>query len=355
MLFCFGLPELLLWLLWTPPTADLTNVGQREFVPWLSDVTVEDKTDQLYQEDRELLWKFIPGVEIDSINHHRNPDGQRQPIHISINDDGYRGTKTTPAADASRILCLGDSNMFGYPLDDEHAFPNALHKALVPSGRKFEVVNAGVSGYSIAQGQRWYREQFQEEQFDILILSFLNNDAMRQPQTDFDLFQRKMSLVSQASDFARHSRLIQLADALVATKPSIDDMPARVPLEDFERLYRWFFNECAQRNMYLIVLDFRAYDPYESYSRVLQSLLRTTTYDYLAVKSTIEDEFNDLKMLELYPELADQVQRRWSDAVLKDEPYLWYYAEFEHPEHLNEVGTAWLADKVASKITNPSK
>ncbi len=32
--------------------------------------------------------------------------------------------------------------------------------------------------------------------------------------------------------------------------------------------------------------------------------------------------------------------------MLRENPRLWFYAEF-HPEHLNELGTEWLADQVA--------
>jgi hypothetical protein len=39
---------------------------------------------------------------------------------------------------------------------------------------------------------------------------------------------------------------------------------------------------------------------------------------------------------------------RWGPA-LRERPYLWLYAELV-PEHLNEIGSTWLAERVASSI-----
>ena len=54
-------------------------------------------------------------------------------------------------APGRRVLCLGDSYIFGDFVDDDEAFPAALQVALerrVPH-RPLEVINAGVNGYTI--------------------------------------------------------------------------------------------------------------------------------------------------------------------------------------------------------------
>ena len=59
---------------------------------------------------------------------------------------------TARAADAFRILALGDSLTAGYGLPREDAFPEKLEMALRAQGIKAQVVNAGVSGDTTAGG-----------------------------------------------------------------------------------------------------------------------------------------------------------------------------------------------------------
>ena len=52
-----------------------------------------------------------------------------------------------------------------------------------------------------------------------------------------------------------------------------------------------------------------------------------------------------------YSRLAGRVRQRWGTDKLERRPYLWYYAEM-FPEHLNELGNAWLAARLAPSITD---
>lgn len=59
-----------------------------------------------------------------------------------------RGTEACPVS----ILVLGDSIAAGYGLAPEHSFPRVLQELLAQNGHAAEVVNAGVSGDTTADG-----------------------------------------------------------------------------------------------------------------------------------------------------------------------------------------------------------
>ena len=264
----FGTAELAARAFWTPLDATQRTVGTRRFVTWLS--VGQRDSGPLYCEDSRLLWKLRPG-QFDSINHHYVQGGEAQPIQITINEDGYRGRQIQEAANPSkpRILCLGDSNFFGYPLDDAHAFPNALERTLrravgenVPVAKlaksfgnqpkvsatsatadmissaarlngHFEVINGGVPGYTVVQGRRWYEERFQDVDFDWLLLSYVNNDAWRQPQTDRDAFARAALVDGWFSRICRQSSLVGWLTELRTSQVPEERYVPRVPIDEF--------------------------------------------------------------------------------------------------------------------------
>ena len=60
-----------------------------------------------------------------------------------------------------RIICLGGSSTWGYPLKDTRSiYPAVLEQLLNnhSSGKEFEVINAGVGGYSTFQQIRYFKK-----------------------------------------------------------------------------------------------------------------------------------------------------------------------------------------------------
>lgn len=78
-----------------------------------------------------------------------------------------------------RILCYGDSNTDG---PDRGGWPRQLavllEDARSADGRRFEVLNAGVAGYSSHQGLLRYRSQVDTFEPDLIFVSFGWNDAV---------------------------------------------------------------------------------------------------------------------------------------------------------------------------------
>jgi hypothetical protein len=61
-------------------------------------------------------------------------------LEVGFRDDGFQG--------GPRLAILGDSYVFGYGVDQDESFPAQLERKLRATGRKLDVVNAGVPGFS---------------------------------------------------------------------------------------------------------------------------------------------------------------------------------------------------------------
>ena len=93
--------------------------------------------------------------------------------------------RTTPV----RIVVLGDSLVAGFQLKASDAFPAQLERALKAKGHSVEVINAGVSGDTTANGLERLRWAV-PERTDAVILELGANDALR----GFDPVRTKSNL-----------------------------------------------------------------------------------------------------------------------------------------------------------------
>ncbi len=354
----FGTPELLLRLFWTPTGPKTPAVGTRQFVNWLSRLSEDEKTTKpIYRSDPKLLWSLDPGTSITSFNHHFAPDGEKQSINVTINDEGYRGQSlTTIDTNSRKILCLGDSNFFGYPLDDQQTFPAVLEATLqkhCPS-QNWRVVNGGVPGYTVIQGWLWHQQAFRDHKFDVLLLSFLNNDAWRQPQHDLDLLSNNSSIVHTLGGLARYSRIVNWLESTFRTPIPKSKFVPRVEKKDFVAYYRRLIDLAENTGTRVMILDYRAYDQYAPYSIALKQLADERRVEYVAIAPRIAAAIDKPETLAQYPTQVEKVRRRWGTELLNERPYLWYFAEF-HPEHLNEVGVALLTDQLKDSLCKESE
>src|SRR4029453_6225780 len=84
----------------------------------------------------------------------------------------------TPAADARRIIFLGDSLTAGLGLDENEAYPAVIERELAEERTPVQVINAGVSGDTSAGGLSrlgWLLGQHP----DIVVVALGANDGMR--------------------------------------------------------------------------------------------------------------------------------------------------------------------------------
>jgi lysophospholipase L1-like esterase len=100
----------------------------------------------------------------------------------AVNSQGFRGREITlqKPKGALRIFCIGDSCTFGIGVKYYESYAFILENLLNQQSRKikYEVVNAGVPGYSSLQGLRHLERDILKYKPDLVIASFGWNDAM---------------------------------------------------------------------------------------------------------------------------------------------------------------------------------
>lgn len=87
-------------------------------------------------------------------------------------------TGETPAPPAPVVVMLGDSLTAGFQLPPEAALPDALSRALAERGVAVQMINAGVSGDTTADGLNRYDFSVGEVQPDLLVVALGANDFL---------------------------------------------------------------------------------------------------------------------------------------------------------------------------------
>jgi lysophospholipase L1-like esterase len=97
----------------------------------------------------------------------------------SFNSRGVRGPEYSlrKPSDEYRIVILGDSFTEGYSVEFEELFSEILKRRLnEQAGRRFEVINLGVGGYSTDQELLLYQTEGRKYHPDLTVLMFHDND-----------------------------------------------------------------------------------------------------------------------------------------------------------------------------------
>ncbi len=127
---------------------------------------------EYFLKDHDLFWRFRPNQIIKSDFF---VEGE-----YHINNHGLRGPdfsrEKTPGV--YRIVCLGNSCTFGWRVGEQQVYARQLADMLKRSdpARKYEIINAGVTGYTSLQGLRFLRRDVLNWQPDLLVVSYGWND-----------------------------------------------------------------------------------------------------------------------------------------------------------------------------------
>jgi lysophospholipase L1-like esterase len=117
----------------------------------------------------------------------------RPAAHKPFNSQRFKGplTENPKPADVVRIMCYGDSLTDGPPKGGWPSWFQVLLNDQPPiPGRRFEVINAGVAGYTSHQGLMRFLQDVDQYRPDLLLVSFGWNDAadaIGQPDKSFQI------------------------------------------------------------------------------------------------------------------------------------------------------------------------
>lgn len=102
---------------------------------------------------------------------------------IFLNRSGLRSRKdfTPKSDDVFRIVCLGDSYVFGHGVEEQDRFGDQLQafyaeQDITIDGKRIEILSIGFSGWSLVQEAAYLTRRFSEYQPDLVILTTLSND-----------------------------------------------------------------------------------------------------------------------------------------------------------------------------------
>jgi lysophospholipase L1-like esterase len=123
----------------------------------------------LYREDPDTGKRLRPGWEGDEFG-----------APVRINSKGLRNPEVEYAKPPGvyRILALGDSWTFGFRLAEPDCYPRQLERALAERARlrgdprRFEVINAGVIGYSTDQEAAYLRVEGYRYEPDLVVVAY---------------------------------------------------------------------------------------------------------------------------------------------------------------------------------------
>jgi lysophospholipase L1-like esterase len=190
--------------------------------------------------DPELIWRPLSGP------------------FSPFNPQGFRGAPIDVAKPPGslRIFALGDSNTFGWDVDEGVNWPAQLQQLFSASTTHAEVVNAGVWGYTSYQGMRRFRELV-EFRPDIVLVSFGANDAHQVTVADADYVRRhdRIDYLTRATRRLRLAQLlVQTWDTAVAAGTTSGALRPRVSLDAFESHIREIIHMGREHGIRVVLL-----------------------------------------------------------------------------------------------------
>lgn len=126
-----------------------------------------------WRTDPQTGWSLQPGAAGRWFNPHHEYD-----VQVTINSQGLRDVERPgydKPAGVRRILLLGDSYVEGLRVPLEQTFGKVLEARLnadAGSGLRYEVINAGVSGWGTDQQLLWFRAEGVKYRPDLVVLAF---------------------------------------------------------------------------------------------------------------------------------------------------------------------------------------
>jgi len=215
---------------YTPPSRSLIV-----WSPMLDKSLVDPR--HTFQFHPECFWEPRPGAEYFDLN-----------VRFGyINESGFRGPDYPVERDEGvvRVACFGDSSTFGMLVPETETYPRRLESLLGDAlGRRVEVINAGVIGYSVFQGLARYRCRVRPYGPDVVTLAFgaINDGLPAGTVADCKLIERTRrmsSLRSVADSPLARLRLVQLFFRLAPGAKSRTESRQRLVAE-FERHHTEF-------------------------------------------------------------------------------------------------------------------
>lgn len=207
---------------------------------------------QIFKPDPDLFWRLVPGFNF--------PGAEIEGVNFS----GFRGKEFSAKKSewSVRIVCMGCSVTFG----EKASYPQLLQELFDSSvsGRRFEVINAGIPGFSSFQGLRFFQTRILDLEPDfITVLYGWNDHWLAQGFSDNEQTPVGKNL-AEIQSFLGCSRIYQLINSIQYSireelnsfsRSVVDESKVkyRVSLEDYRENLQQII-ELARKNGIEIIL-----------------------------------------------------------------------------------------------------
>ena len=147
----------------------ILELGTRLFVP--KNLYVFSPATNDWIEDDTLGWKNKP-------NHETHTYRFERMVYFSTNPDGLRPieARREKSPDVIRVMLFGNSTVASWDIPDQQTLHRSLDSLLDASGKKFEVINAAVLGYSTDQSLLNMKRLLPIYSPDVVLYGYCIND-----------------------------------------------------------------------------------------------------------------------------------------------------------------------------------
>jgi hypothetical protein len=264
---------------------------------------------RIYRHSPSLLWELSPNLK-----NVREGDGR---FRLSTNGHGLRGEDFSVMKEPGelRVMVIGDSAAFGWPLNDGESFACYLEKELAAghAGLRPRMINAAVPGYSSLQGLVFMGERGWGFAPDVLVVAF-NNDCFHEAMEDKDRLP-PARLQPVMKGLYRSQLYILMLDSLGRGRINPEDgrvTPpgegrARVSLSDFEGILDSLAREAEARKAMVILVSLpargrvREYPGFSRYRDALKNKAAQHGLPFLDMFRDGGDAWEGLMVDDLHP------------------------------------------------------
>ncbi len=249
----------------------------------------------IYRDDFGLLWAMKPGLD-ETVSDFLTPSHCREKTRFRITTDA-RGFRSNPDSASRnpggiRVACFGDSHCFGWGLDPASAWPSVMQRSLAGYPGGAEVLNFGVPGYSSAQGLLLVREELEDLEADVVVISYGFNDNLRASCPDSGLLRKRRSPIGSAAWAAGRLRTAKLIALIAGESPTSrhagDFRARRVPPEEYESNLMLMADECRKRGAGVVFLS--VYNGYRSGMKKVAQSLGAEVVDVDGIAGALDDD-----------------------------------------------------------------
>lgn len=175
----------------------------------------------LIMTDPRLHWKLRPNCDVQFLD---------RPVRTDRH--GFRSDPVAP--DGRRVLCLGDSTTFGWRVGQTESFPSQLQALLQcsggfsggPAAGPWQVINAGVPGYSSLQTRLQAERLIPAWQPEVVVVCVGNNEAWPVERSDRRLHEDRRILAAIEAWCSSSRFVVWLAEKVRPKAPKLFFAPS---------------------------------------------------------------------------------------------------------------------------------